>query len=59
MSGLDHAFVLAGVSAVDSERDILGSMCSLLLLDHTDGDSSKQHCWRGGIFIGKQELGKW
>ncbi|XP_009317000.1 PREDICTED: RING finger protein 11 [Pygoscelis adeliae] len=40
-----------GVSTVDSERDILGSMCSSLWSDHTDGDSSKQRCWRGSILI--------
>lgn len=45
--------MLAGISAVDSERDVLGSVCSLLWSDHADGDSSKQHCWRGGIFVGK------
>lgn len=58
-SDLDHAFMLAGVSAVDSDHDILGSVCSSFWSDHTDGDSSKQGCWRRGIFIGKQKLGKW
>lgn len=58
-SELDPAFVPAGVSAQDSEHDILRSVCSLLRSDHADGDSSKQHCWHGGVFIGKQKLGKW
>lgn len=49
----------AGVSAQDSERDILGSACSLLRSDHTDGDSSEQPSWHHGVFIGKQKLGKW
>lgn len=58
-SELDPAFVAAGVSAQDSERGILGSVCSLLHSDHADGDSSEQRCWHGGVFIGKQKLGKW